>query len=428
MENTLNDSTQGAWLIHHASKLQAVVNPSSFENICTAGKAGMLLSALSTSEQLVLDHDKAKILAQEANISSLEQKALLEILKEHQLIDVTDSGVEILGLTTSATLEHTSKIFNSQNPKETELASLVLSERISEAPYEKKVILTQISDEYKIDKATLNDFETNIEEMGLVDVEKVDSEQTLYFNGNLFKREEANKIQNVLSTLSNSDQRKLIAFNQDLDGRSCISTTEAKQALGELLYSKLSSIGMYDINVVSNETGETGFLTKPSSFSKYSSSDIDDAFDLAKAFVSSLTYGMTRSDSARGHIDMIERLLSALIRGDEVGPVAAIGQDYKILELKHVVEIKNGSKTNYQGNLRHGWMMRLLKKDVGELALQAIQQGSISEHSLESLPGASINKYRGPEQNRMTLRKRTNKSSPKSTNDMIMALRTGKVI
>lgn len=45
--------------------------------------------------------------------------------------------------------------------------------------------------------------------------------------------------------------------------------------------------------------GEVGFLTKPSSFSKYSSSDVDDAFDLAKAFVSSLTYGMTKSSHSK---------------------------------------------------------------------------------------------------------------------------------
>lgn len=425
MESNIDSKTQGAWIIHHANKLQTVVNSSPLENINIAGKAGMLLSALSTSQQLVIDHSKVKILAQEANINTLEQQSLLEILKNHELIEISNSGIEILGLTTSSTLEHTSRIFENQNPEKTELASILLSERISDSPYEKQDILTQVADEYQIDKATLHDFESNIEEMGLVDVENIDSTHTLYFNGNLFKREETKKIQNVLNTLTGEEQGKLVAFNQLLDEKACISTIEAESSLGKKLFSKLSSIGMYDINVVSNENGEMGFLTKPSSFSKYSSSDIDDAFDLAKAFVSSLTYGMTRSSSSRGQIEMIERLLSALIRGEEVGPVDAIGQDYKILELKHVVEIKQGSKRNYRGNLRSGWMMKLLKKDVGELALQAIRQGDISEQSLESLPGATVNKYRGPEQNRTILRKTINERSPKNTNDMIMALRTG---
>lgn len=353
---------------------------------------------------------------------------MLDILQKQQLININDSGVEILGLTTAATLEHTSKIFAKQNPKNTELATIMLSEKISNAPYKKNEILTQISDEHKIDKNSLNTFEINIEEMGLVDVEKIDEAKTLYFNGNLFRREETKKIQKVMSTLTQAEHGVLIEFNQLLDEKACIATIEAERILGKTLFSKLSSIGMYDINVVSNEQGEMGFLTKPSAFSKYSSSDIDDAFDLAKAFVSSLTYGMTRSSSSRGQIEMIESLLSALIRGVEVGPVDAIGQDYKILELKHVVEIKYGSKRNFHGNLRSGWMMKLLKKDVGVLALQAIKQGDISEHSLESLPGATVSKYRGPEKNRTIIRKTLNKRAPKDTNDMIMALRTGRLL
>jgi len=424
----ISNSTKGAWLIHHASKLQTVVNSSPFENISIAGKAGMLLSALSTSNQLVITPDKAKILAQEANINTLEQKSLFEILERHQLIEVNNSGIEIIGLTTAATLEHTSNIFQAQTPTATEVASILLSEQISDAPEEKRDILSQISDECQIDSASLNAFEANIEEMGLVDVEKVDADNTIYFNGNLFKREETRKIHQILETLSTEEQVKLNSFNQELNVKACIDTTEAKQILGDKLFSKLSAIGMYDINVVSNEHGEVGFLTKPSSFSKYSSSDVDDAFDLAKAFVSSLTYGMIKSGSSRGQIQMIEALLRALIRGDEVGPVTAIGQDYKILELKHVVEIKQGSKVSFQGNLRSGWMMKLLKKDVGELALQAIKQGDVSEQSLQSLPGASVNKYRGPEQNRSALRKTLNKRAPKDTNDMIMALRTGEGI
>lgn len=424
----MDNKTKGAWLIHHANKLQTVVNSSSFENVNTAGKAGMLLSALSTTDQLVIDFEKVNVLAQEANISKLEQKSLLDILKEQELIDTNEHGVEILGLTTSATLEHTAKIFEHQDPSHTELASLLLSEKISECPYNRTQILTEMSDIFEIDQNSLQSFQTNIEAMGLVDVEKIDDSNIFYFNGNLFKREDTKKIQQVLTTLSEEEQRKLKSFNQLLDERACISTIEAETLLGTSLYSKLCSIGMYDINVVSNEQGEMGFLTKPSSFSKYSSSDIDDAFDLAKAFVSSLTYGMTRSSSSRGQIQMIEALLKALIRGELVGPVDAIGQDYKILELKHVVEIKQGSKRNFNGNLRSGWMMKLLKKDIGELALQAIKQGNISEQSLLSLPGATINKYKGPEYNRTVARRKQVERTAKDTNDMLMALRTGRTI
>jgi len=230
---TIDNSTKGAWLIHHANKLQDVRDSSPFENIHTAGKAGMLLSALSTSDQLVIDNQKVRIFAKEANISTIEQKGLLEILKEHQLIEITSSEIEILGLTTSSTLEHTSKIFENQNPTETEQASIILAEKTSLAPYERKEILTEMADIYKLDNSILKDFQKNIEEIGLIDVENIDNQQTLYFNGNLFRRKDTEKITKVLSTLSEEEQRKIINFNKLLDEKSCIATDEAEKELGK---------------------------------------------------------------------------------------------------------------------------------------------------------------------------------------------------
>jgi hypothetical protein len=70
-------------------------------------------------------------------------------------------------------------------------------------------------------------------------------------------------------------------------------------------------------------------------------------------------------------------------------------------------------------------MLKLLKKEVGELALQAIRQGDVSEHSLTSLPSAAITKFSGPEYNRERIRRKQAKVSPKATNDMLLVLRTG---
>ena len=117
---------------------------------------------------------------------------------------------------------------------------------------------------------------------------------------------------------------------------------------------------------------------------------------------------------------MVDLLLTHLINGQSIGPVHAISEDYKVLELKGVVEVKTGSK-----NGRTGPMLRLLKKEVGELALQAIRQGDVSEHSLTSLPSAAVTKFDGPEHNRERIRKKQTKISPKATNDMLSVLRTG---
>jgi hypothetical protein len=147
---------------------------------------------------------------------------------------------------------------------------------------------------------------------------------------------------------------------------------------------------------------------------------VEDAFDLAKAFVSSVTYGMTKSSYERGQIQMVDVLLSALVRGESVGPVRAIAEDYKILELKGVVEVKTGTKKG-----RTGPMLKLLKKEVGELTLQAIRQGDVSEYSLTSLPSAAVTRFNGPEHNRERVRRAQTKLSPKATNDMLSVLRTG---
>ena len=85
-----------------------------------------------------------------------------------------------------------------------------------------------------------------------------------------------------------------------------------------------------------------------------------------------------------------------------------------------MVEVRWGERLG-----RTGFHMRLLKKEVGELALQAITSGDISEHSLENLPAAAVNKFSGPEDNREKIRRKQIKNNSTSTNEMLMALRTG---
>ena len=72
---------------------------------------------------------------------------------------------------------------------------------------------------------------------------------------------------------------------------------------------------MFDVNVVGNESGKNYFVTRPAAFSKFTNTIADDALDLAKALVASLTYGMTVSSYYRGRIQMIS--------GGSVGPATA---------------------------------------------------------------------------------------------------------
>jgi hypothetical protein len=381
----MEDKVKGSWLIHHTNKLQNITNQGKYQKSFLAGKSGILLSAISESSQSVVSNEKLEVLANAANINTtFELPKLLDVLQEHQLIDKSASGVGVLGVTTVTTLQHTSNIFESLDPNNIENSVIELAEIASEKPIQSTLLAERISDIYQLSGNEINSVIFDSEQIGFVDVENISKSEKILFNGNLFRRESAQKIKYVLDSLTQSEQLSLNELSATLKKIACVPVAEAQKILGMKLFEKVAAIGFVDVSVVSNNKEEVGYVTLPSAFSKYSSSMVEDAFDLAKAFVASLTYGMTKSSYMRGQITMIDRLLSALISGREVGPVSAIGQDYKVLELKGVVSVRQGSK-----NGRSGPMMKLLKIEVGELALQAIRQGDISEHSVPSLPGVN---------------------------------------
>lgn len=417
----MDKKTKGSWLIHHTNKLQGVTNQTGYEKTFLAGKAGILLSAISSNNHVTVNNDRLTVLAKAANINTtFELPKLIEVLQQQQLIDIAGDGIAVLGVTTAKTLQHTSDIFDALAPGSTEVATIALAELASLEPVLAGHVAAELADSYQLGKAEIGQLMSDAEQIGFVDAEKISPSETLLFNGNLFRRETTRKIKAVLDSLTSAEQLKLNELTETLKKQACVDVDFASKLLGDPLFKKVTAIGLFDISVVSNSTEDVGFLTLPSAFSKYSNSMVDDAFDLAKAFVSSVTYGMTKSSYARGQIQMVDALLSALVRGESVGPVNAIAQDYKVLELKGVVEVKTGSKKG-----RTGPMLRLLKTEVGELALQAIRQGDVSEHSLSSLPTAAVTTFSGPEHNREKVRRAQTKMSPKATNDMLSILRTG---
>lgn len=411
----------GSWLIHHTNKLQGVYNLTGYEKTIVAGKAGILLSAVSADQQLTINRARLDVLATAANINPiLELQPLLDQLEKLHLIDQTESGISVLGVAPRMVLEHTANLFESLEPNRNEMASIELSERASISPIDIEDISEELADIFKFRTGELNHFFSEAEEVGFVDAEKLGNDRKILFNGNLFRRETTQKIMTVLDSLKSEEREKLNQLTESLKKNPCMVVDDVKAFLGETLFSKVTAIGLFDLSVVSNSKEEVGYLTLPSAFSKYSTSMIDDALDLAKAFLSSITYGMTKSSYSRGRIELVEILLRELVRGEPVGPVPAIAEDYTVLEFKGVVEVKNGQKKG-----RYGPMLRLLKREVGELALQAITQGDVSEHSLTSFPTAAVTSFHGPESNREVIRKRQIQTNPNATNDMLSILRTG---
>jgi len=309
----MNEKTKGAWLIHHTDKLQKITNQGDFQKLFLAGKCGVLLSALSESEnESQLTKSKVEVIAKASDIDTVFQlPTILNKLKEHRLIDSDSSGnIAVLGITTTTVLTHTNSIFEDEQPNVSEQASLEIAELISSTPKNKSIVSEYISDSYKMGEEVVEDFLYQSEQIGFVDSEIVQESETMYFNGNLFRKGDLTKIDNVLNSLSSEENTKLLEFTQLLDSKGCITIGIGQRMLGNKLFEKLHSIAFFDVNTVSNDTENAYFITKPSSFCKYGNPFTEDALDFAKAFVASLAYGMNQSSSSRGKIVMLEALLS----------------------------------------------------------------------------------------------------------------------
>lgn len=416
----MDKRTEGAWLINHTKKLLDFRDTQEFEDIELAGKCGVFLSNLAASdEESTLNSEKVHAIAKVSNIKKTEIETIKAILKDARLIDTSkDGSLSVLGITTSTVLTHTSDIFKNSSPSNYQRAVLELAENVSDLPKEGNILSEYISDTFKLSNSESSDLFIQAEEIGFVDYEMLDNDSKFYFNGNLFRRENVTKTKAVLSSLKQEDTEKIVLLDELLSHKGCITIEHAKKILGESLLSKLQSIGMYDFNEVCNFKETRVFVTKPSAFSKYGNPFEEDALDLAKAFVSSLYYGMNFSSSGRGRITMLEALLNKLVRGHEVGPATAIGEDYKLLELKRVIQLRREPNSNM-------YYMKLLKKDVGTLALQVLQFGDAIEQTVISgnIYSGSVTSYVGPEQKRYSNRKKQNAQSKQSVANILRTFR-----
>lgn len=413
----MDEKTKGAWVIHHARKLQSTLSQD-FDAIGFAGKSGTLLSAISAERQLQIPQGKLDALAKANHISpKTELPTILTELTRQRLILPGAGAIEVIGLTGQGVLESTARIFSESSHEKHEEVVIKVSDAASETPLTDKSAVEALSDEFMLSSKDVFDTLQLGCNIGFFDSEAISSTEKLLFNGNLFRREDARKINGVLSALGATEASKLNEMNAKLQASGCLPLQSVTDVLGQDLFDRLHSIGMFDVSVVGNDQGKNYFVTRPAAFSKFSDSIADDALDLAKALVASLTYGMTISSYYRGRIHMVSALMNKLIAGGTVGPATAIGNDYQALEFKGVVEV-----TAAQGGM---FNMRLLKPEVGRLALAVIQRGDITAEAVANLPGAKVTEYLGPEAVREVKRKHSTEAVKLKARNLLQEIRTG---
>ena len=422
MRHLDNDpETKGAWIIHHGRKITLDANgPPEFPAIDEAAKAATLLTNLSEGAHTQIPIDQVRAIAAASGLNPRhELLGLLQTLEKKRLVEVTDHDVTVLGVTPIGALGHAVDVYADAEPSQVENASIELAELASQEPVRRSEMSELIGDHHQLTNDRVSDFIDRSLAIGFVDKEGTDHDPLL-FNGNLFRRDSVVKSQNVLSSLSSSEQLLVAEVADLLRSTGCLTFSSVEHILSAPLLEKLVAAGVYDLNKVNNEYGSHVYVTSPSAFHKYVNPMVDDCFDLAKSLVAALTYGMTFRSPTQGRIHVLPALIKKLVNGDWIGPATAIGQDYRALEVKRVVTL--APSPEYPGRFH----MRLLKKEVGELALQVLTHGSAAATSFYALPTAPMDNYIGPEQSRVSVRRQQTPISKSRTEDILEALRGGR--
>lgn len=423
----MEKKTKGAWLLAQSKSLDGYsgAGAARLENVSYSGRIGRLYNLLRRHS----DHANTFVISKQIvdnacqlnGIDKSSRQVGLQVLKDAGRVDVAkDGSIAVLGATTQAVLEATAEIFEEQKPSADEEAIIDLSERVSGKPVKRAEAEEFIADTHKLKKEDAASLVDLSKSTALIDEEGERGHGILFNSHTFHDGKYAEKAHRVLEQLKTDERSRLTEVQGKLSRHGALYDADVEKMLGANLYKRLISVGLFDRMEVSNSTESVGYVASPNDFQKYGRPFEEDPIDDAKALIASLTYGQTRSSSRRGQITMPEALIRALVRGDELaaraGGIRAIGEDYRELEARQVVEVTETSSGRYT--------MHLLKKDVGELALTIVKGGAASQEAV-LMDGSPARAFKGPHTSRTEVRAKNDVTDKRFVHDTLDRLRSG---
>lgn len=410
-------------MLSQSKNLDAVTGAGRLENISYAGRVGRLYNLLrrnvANDPNPSVDKKTIEQACRLIGIDKPTRESGLRDLQNSGRIDVAENGaISVLGATSIAVLETTAEIFEDLEPSNEEYAVIDLSEKVSEKPLARPEASEFIGDIHNISKPQTDSLVDLCKSSALID-EVTDRGRVVLFNSNTFRDGQyARKALQVLEGLKPEEAACLTEVQEKLRENGALYDADVKETLGSTLYRRLISVGLFDRMEVSNPKESVGYIASPNDFQKFGRPFQEDPIDDAKALIASLTYGQTRSGYRRGNITMPAALLRALIAGREVGGdgVRAIGEDYRELEARQVVQVTQKAYSRYT--------MRLLKKDVGELALTIIRGGAAAQEAV-LLDDSAATYFKGPHSVRTEVRSKNDVSDNRYLVETLDRLRSG---
>lgn len=400
----MNDPVKkGAWIAStkkHLDRHQCTPEVHQFPATDVAGKAANLLSLLQADSQERVTAAALNTYFVAAKIRPAEQEHILQKLQADGRLEICRTsagvleGVDVYTFSREQVLRSAARIFDGSNPTAREIASIDGLEFIVALPRaESELVARLAATGFRDEDARLT---AQLQQtLGLVGVDRYPGlDEPIIYNEHAFVA--PGKIVAAYRGLSTRERQTLEDVQHVIEQSGCVPYDAVVGRFPEDTLTMMEGLGLIDRQEVVSQFGNSDFITLPQTFGAYGGQlgmGVD-CFHHAKMLLCCLKYGQLKSRVSRGKIRDLGWILDALLRGGEVGPCTAIGQDYTILENEGVISLRRAYDLGGEQ-----YFMRLRKKEVAELAKQVLLfNRTIADAGLQGVPVSSaVGDYVNPQ-------------------------------